>query len=111
MIMELQHQDLVKCWTARNLVWSIDCDLLRIRCGLGSSVGCCSGSEGGRSDRKTEGAEKTHGTSHPKMEDSSIVVDGWAVTWAEVLKPVGSKGSLDGSSPHAIAHRTAQANK
>ena len=59
------------------------CDLLRRRCGSGSSVGCCSGSDGGRSGRKIEGSvgltvgtEKTHWASH--MMDASIVVDGLA---------------------------------
>ena len=32
------------------------CDVRRRRCGSGSSVGCCSGSDGGRSGRKIEGS-------------------------------------------------------
>ena len=45
------------------------------------------------------------------MMDTSIVVDGLAVLWEEVLEFVGSKVCLDGNARHAIAHRTAQANK
>ena len=56
------------------------------------------------------GAQKTHWTSHPKMIDRSIVVDGLAVLW-EVVEFVGSKVCLGGNARHAIAHRSAQANK
>ena len=45
------------------------------------------------------------------MIDKSIMVDGLAVVWEEVLEFVGSKVCLDGNARHAIAHRTAQANK
>ena len=45
------------------------------------------------------------------MIDRSIVVDGLAVFWEEVLEFVGSKVCLDGNARYAIAHRTAQANK
>ena len=54
--------------------------------------------------------QKTHWTSHPKMTDRSIVVDGLVVLWEEVLEFVGSKVCLDGNPRYAIAHRTAQAN-
>ena len=57
------------------------------------------------------GAQKTHWTSHPKMIDRSTVVDGLAVLLEEVLEFVGSKVCLDGTARHAIAHRSAQANK
>ena len=57
------------------------------------------------------GAQKTHWTSFPKMMDKSIMVDGLAVLWEEVLEFVGSKVCLDGNARHAIAHRSAQANK
>ena len=59
---------------------------------------------------KEVGGEKTHWTGHPKMEDSSIVLDGLAVLWEEVLASVGSKVCLGGNARHAIAHRSAQAN-
>ena len=42
------------------------------------------------------GAQKTHWTSHPKMVDKSIMVDGLAVLWEEVLEFVGSKVCLEG---------------
>ena len=57
------------------------------------------------------GAQRTHWTSQPKMVDKSIMVDGLAVLWEEVLKFVGSKVCLGGNARRAIAHRTAQANK
>ena len=38
-------------------------------------------------------------------------VDGLAMLWEEVLEFVGSKVCLDGNARHAIAHRSAQANK
>ena len=85
--------------------------------GVGISFGGCSGSDGGRSDRKSErcGAGgwcgKKHWTSHPKVEDSSMVADGLAVVWEEVLEFLGSTVCLDGNTRHAISHRTARANK
>ena len=45
------------------------------------------------------------------MMDKNIMVDGSAVVWEEVLEFVGSMVCLDGNARHAIAHRTAQANK
>ena len=45
------------------------------------------------------------------MMDKSIVVDGLAVPWEEVLEFVGSKVCLDGNARYAIARRSAQANK
>ena len=57
------------------------------------------------------GAQKTHWTSYLKMMDRSITVDGSAVVWEEVLEFVGSKVWLDGNAKHAIAHRSAPANK
>ena len=60
----------------------------------------------------TVGAQKTHWTSVPKMIDKNVMVDGSAVVWEEVLELfVGSMVCLDGNARHAIAHRTAQANK
>ena len=44
------------------------------------------------------GAQKTHWTSYPKMMDRSIMVDGLAVLWEEVLEFVGSKVCLDGNA-------------
>ena len=57
------------------------------------------------------GAQKTQWTSFPKMMDKSITVAALTVLWEEVLKFVGSKVCLDGNARHAIAHRSAQANK
>ena len=46
----------------------------------------------------TVGAEKTHWTSHPKMMDTSIGVDGLAVLWEKVLEFVGSKTEMQVTS-------------
>ena len=51
------------------------------------------------------GAQETHWTSHPKMMDTSIVVDGLAVVWDR------SMVCLDGSARYAIARRPAHTNK
>ena len=59
----------------------------------------------------TDGAQKTHWTSYPKMVDKSIMVDGLAVLSEQVMEFVGSKVCLDGNARHAIAQRSAQANK
>ena len=59
----------------------------------------------------TVGAQKTHWTSFPKMMDKNITVDGSAVVWEEVLEFVGSMVCFDRNARHAIAPRTAQANK
>ena len=56
------------------------------------------------------GAQKTHWTRYPKMMDKSIMVDGLAVLWEEVLEFVGSKVCFDRNARHATAHRSAQAN-
>ena len=110
MIMELVlrlDQELESSETGNNL--------LRRRCGSGSSVGCCS--RCGRSDSKIEGSgfdswcRKTYWTSHSKMMDGSIGVDGLAVLWEEVLEFVGPKVHLDGNARHATAHKSAQSNK
>ena len=50
------------------------------------------------------GAQKTHWTSHPKMVDKSIMVDGLAVLWEEVLEFVGSKVCLDGNCQWPLLH-------
>ena len=45
------------------------------------------------------------------MVDKSIMVDGLAVLWEEVLEFVVSKVCLDGNARHAIGFRSAQANR
>ena len=119
MNMELVLRNLVKSWKARHLAWRLDDFVLAAICHADDVVlasVCCSGSDGGKSDRKIErsgltgGAGKTHWTSHPKMVDASIVVDGLAALWEEVLEVVGSRVCFDGNARHAMAHRTAQAN-
>ena len=93
------------------------CDLLRRRCGPGSSVGCCCGGGDGRSDRKIERSGSYSRSrentleNHPKMMDASIGVDGLAVLWEEVLEICGIERVLDGNARPAVALRSAQANK
>ena len=45
--------------------------------------------------------QRTQRASHPKMVDSSIMVDGSAVLWEEILAFVVSKVYLDGPARHA----------
>ena len=72
------------------------CDLLCGRCGVGRCVGCCCGGHGDRGDHETEGSwfvswcrEDTIDESQKRVT-TSIVVDGLAVLWEEVLEFVGS---------------------
>ena len=55
----------------------------------------------GRGNCKTEDS----GSVSWKTMDKSIVVDGLAVLWEEVLDFVGSKVCLDGTARCALAHR------
>ena len=52
----------------------------------------------------TFGAQKTHWTSHSKMVDKSIMMDGLDVLREKVLEFVGPKVCLDGNARHAVAH-------
>ena len=122
MIMELVLRDLIKSWTTRKLAWRLDDFALAAIC-YADDVVLVAVSKSAAEIMVTEviaklkevglsvGAQKTHWTSFPKMMDKSIMVDGLAVLWEEVLKFVGSKVCLDGNARHAIAHRSAQANK
>ena len=121
MIMELVLRDLIKSWTTRNLAWKLDDFALAAIC-YADDVVLVAVSMSAAEIMVTEviaklkevglsvGAQKTHWTSYPKMMDKSTMVDGLAVLW-EVLEFVGSKVCLDGNARHAIAHRSAQANK
>ena len=53
---------------------------------------------------------RTHWTSHPKMIDRSIVVEGLAVFVGGSRNLWGPKVCLDGNARYAIAQRSAQAN-
>ena len=69
------------------------CNLLRRRCGFGSSVCCCCGGEGGRSNLKIEGSGSDKWCRENTVDEppkASIVVDGLAVLWEEVSEFVGS---------------------
>ena len=110
MIMELVLRDLIESWITRKLAWRLDDFVLSAICYADDVVLVAATfaaaevmEEVGLSVR----AQKTHWTSHPKMIDRSIVVDGLAVLWEEVLELVGSKVCLDGNASYAIAHRTA----
>ena len=122
MIMELVLRDLIKSWTTRKLAWRLDDFALASIC-CADDVVLVVVSKSAAEVVVTEviaklkevglsvGAQKTHWTSFPKMMDKSIMVDGLAVLWEEVLEFVGSMVCLDGNARHAIAHRPAQANK
>ena len=122
MIMELVLRDLIKSWISRKLAWRLDDFTLAAICYADDVVLIAvsvSAAETMVSEvieklkdvGLTVGAQKTHWTSFPKMVDKNIMVDGSAVLWEEVLEFVGSMVCLDGNARHAIAHRTAQANK
>ena len=122
MIMELVLRDLIKSWISRKLAWRLDDFVLTAICYADDvvlvAVSVTAAEVMAAGDRKklkevglTVGAQKTHWTSCPKMVDKSIMVDGLAVLWQEVLEFVGSMVCLDGNARHAIAHSSAQANK
>ena len=120
MIMELVLRDLKKSWTSRELAWRLDDFVLAATCYVDDVVLVAASVAAAEVTEVIEklndvgltvGAQKTHWTSHPNMVDKSIMVDGLAVLWEEVLDFVGSKVCLDGNARHAIAHRSAQANK
>ena len=122
MITELVLRDLVKSWISRKLAWRLDDFTLAAICHADDVVLIAVSIDAAESMVSevieklkevglTVGAQKTHWTSFPKMMDKYITVDGSAVVWEEVLEFVGSMVCLDGNARHAIAHRTAQANK
>ena len=122
MIMELVLRDLIKSWISRKLAWRLDDftlaaisyadDVVLIAVSVSAAETMVSEViEKLKEVGLTVGAPKTHWTSFPKMMDKNITVDGSAVVWEEVLEFVGSMVCLDGNARHAIAHRTAQANK
>ena len=122
MIMELVLRDLIKSWISRKLAWRLDDFTLAAICYaddvvlIAVSVSAAETMVSEVIEKLKEvgltvGAQKTHWTSFPKMMDKNITVDGSAVVWEEVLEFVGSMVCLDGNARHAIAHRTAQANK
>ena len=120
MVTKLVFRHLTWSWRIRELAWSFDDFVLAAIC-YADDVVLVAAPFAAADVMVTEviaklkevglsvGAQKTHWTSHPKMIDNSIVVDGLPVLWEEVL--VGSKVYLDGNARYAIAHRSAQANK
>ena len=122
MTMELVLRDLIKSWKVRKLAWSLDDFVLAAICyadGVVLAAALVAAVEVMVADVIAKlkevglsvGAQKTHWTSHPMMTDRSIVVDGLAVLWEEVLELMGLKVCLGGNARYAIAHRSAQANK
>ena len=121
MIMDLVLRDLIKSWITRKLAWRVDDFALAAICCADDVLVAVSMSAAERKVTEviaklkevglSAGAHKTHWTSYPKMMDKSIMVDGLAVLWEEVLDFVGSKVCLGGNARHASAHRSAQANK
>ena len=122
MIMELVLRDLIKSWITRKLAWKLDDFALAAIC-CADDVVLVAVSMSAAEIMVSEviakfkevvlpvGAQKTHWTSYPKMVDKSIMVDGLAVLREVVLEFVGSMVCLDGNARHAIAHRSAKANK
>ena len=96
MIMELALRDLIKSWITRKLAWSLDDFVLAAICYADDEVLVAVSVIAAEMMVAeviakltyfglTVGAQKTLWTSHPKMMDKSIVVDGLAVLWEEVL--------------------------
>ena len=122
MIMELVLRDLIKSWISRTLAWRLDDFTLAAICYaddvvlIAVSVSAAETMVSEVIEKLKEvgltvGAQRTHWTSPSAMVDKSIMVDGSAVGWEEVLEFVGSKVCLDWNARHANAHRTGQANK
>ena len=109
MIMELVLRDLIKSWMTRKLAWRLDDFALAAIC-YADDVVVVAVSMSAVEIMVTEviaklkevgpsvDPQKTHWTSYPKMLDKSIMVDGLAVLWEEVLEFVGSKVCLDGNA-------------
>ena len=103
MIMELVLRDLIKSWITRKLAWRLDDFVLAAICYADDVVLVAASVAAAevmvaeviaklKDVGLTVGAQTTHWTSHPKMVDKSIMVDGLAVLWEEVLEFVGFKG-------------------
>ena len=105
MIMEVVLRDFVKSWITRELAWRLDDFALAAIC-YADDVVLVAVSMSAAEIMVTEviaklkevglsvGTQKTHWTSYPKMMDKSIMVDGLAVLWEEVLEFCGVKGVL-----------------
>ena len=121
MIMELVLRDLIKSWIAQKLARRLDDFVLAATCCADEVLVAASVAAAEvmvaeviakiERCRSECWCTETHWTSHPKIMNKSIMVDGLAVLWEEVLEFVGSKVCLEGNARHAIVHRTAQANK
>ena len=95
-------RDLIQSWITRKLAWRLDDFVLAAIC-YADDVVSVAASVAAAEVMVTEviaklkevgltvGAQKTRWTSYPKMVDKSIMVDGLAVLWEEVLEFVGSK--------------------
>ena len=95
-------RDLIQSWITRKLAWRLDDFVLAATC-YADDVVSVAASVAAAEVMVTEviaklkevgltvGAQKTRWTSYPKMVDKSIMVDGLAVLWEEVLEFVGSK--------------------
>ena len=105
--LQLVLRDPMKSWITRNMAWSLDGFVLAAICYaddvvlVAAPVAAAEVIVAGVTEKLKEvglsvGAQKTHWTSHPKMVDRCIVVDGLAVLWEKVLEFLGSKVCLDG---------------
>ena len=111
MIMELVLRDLITSWMTRKLAWSLDDFVLAAASGAAAEVRVTEVTAKLKEVGLSVGAQKTHWTSHPKMIDRSIVVDGLAVPWEEVLEFVGSKVCLGGNARYANCTQTSSSQQ
>ena len=121
MIMELGLRDLIKSWISRKLAWRLDDFTLAAICCADDVVLIAVSMDAAESTVSevieklkevglTVGAQKTHWTSFPKM-DQHILVDGSAVGWEEVLEFVRSRCVWTGMHDMRSHTELAQANK
>ena len=122
MIMELVLRDLIKSWITRKLAWRLDDFMLAAFC-YADDVVLVAVSVAAAEVMVTEVMAKVergpsdccctekHTGQVTRRWWTKIMVDGLALLWEKVLEFVGSKVCLDGNARHAIAHRSAQANK
>ena len=111
MITELVRRDLIKSWISRKLAWRLDDFTLAAICLCGRcGVDCCIGVCCVRSDRKTERGWTDCWCRENTLDEFSED-DGPKHHGKWIGCGVGSMVCFDGNARHAIAHRTAQANK
>ena len=113
MIITLILRDLIESWKIRKLTWSLDDFVVSCYADdvvlVAASVAAAEVMVADVSAKLKEvgfvsWCREEKWTSHPKMMDTSIGVEGLAVLWEEVLEVVGSKLCSGGNARYAIAH-------